>query len=133
MINLSKMEKIQKFAKYRKTNKNAQNQNFPNIPPDLAPDPAVDMSGASHTRTYTTQRTDKNTLGYHRGGGKERPHALECHRGKGRDTSLRPHINKRPPTDHHTTLCSPLPPNHTLPTHPGTHLSHPPPHNHTSL
>ena len=43
----------------------------------------------------------------------------------------RPHINKRPPTDHCTTLHSPLPPNHTLPTHPGAHLSHPPPHNHT--
>ena len=41
-------------------------------------------------------------------------------------TSLRPHTNKRPPTVHPTTLHSPFPPNHTLPTHHGIHLSHPP-------
>jgi len=34
-------------------------------------------------------------------------------------------------TSHPMTLHSPFPPNHTLPTHPCTHLSHPPAHTHT--
>jgi len=47
------------------------------------------------------------------------------------DSSIRPHTNQRPPTVHPTTLHSPFPRNHTLPTPPRTHLSHPPPHRHT--
>ena len=47
------------------------------------------------------------------------------------DSSLHPHINQRPPTLHPTTLHSPFPLNHTLPTPPRTHLSYPPPHTHT--
>ena len=49
----------------------------------------------------------------------------------GQDSSLRPHTNQRPPTVHPTTLLSPFPPKHTLPTPPRTHLSHLPPHPHT--
>jgi hypothetical protein len=47
------------------------------------------------------------------------------------DSSLRPHTKQRPPTVHPTTLHSLFPPNHTLPTPPRTHLSHPLPHTHT--
>ena len=107
------------------------NRTLPSCTPDLTPEPAVDMSGASHTRTYTTRKTDKNALGYHGEGGKKDHTRSSASGGVGRHFASRPHVNKRPPTDHRTTLHSPLPPNHTLPTHPGTHLSHPPPHNHT--
>ena len=48
-----------------------------------------------------------------------------------RFNSLGPNPNKRPLTVHPTTLDSSFPPNHTLPTHPRTHPSRPPPHNHT--
>jgi len=51
---------------------------------------AVDMGGAAHARTSNTWKTDtelKHALGYHRGGGSDRSHALEWH-GKGRGTTL---------------------------------------------
>jgi len=45
------------------------------------------MGGIAHARTYTTRKTDKNTLGYHGGGG-EKDHSAT---GGGGDTSLRTH------------------------------------------
>jgi len=62
-------------------------------------------SRGRHTRTHTGTT----------GGGWRKTTRARVPRGVGGDTSLCSHINKRPPTDHRTTLHSPLPPNHTLP------------------
>jgi len=50
------------------------NRTLPPFTQDIKHDPAVDMGGATHTRTVNTWKTDNHALGCHGGGGGKKDH-----------------------------------------------------------